>query len=114
MDVNAEHYKVAEIAARTTAEQLRRRAIKGQPKSPENTAKVVTDAWAAALRAARESDAGGTPSVSRAGLAGLEPVPGAHGDRYAVMLDGEKLCEVGYAKIAEVVSRVEAARSAKR
>lgn len=65
----AEHYKLAEIAARAAAYQLHQRAVRGHGKSPANAAEVVAEAWVSALKKAREADGevgpDGGPSLDR-------------------------------------------------
>lgn len=56
-DKQTEHYRMAGIAAKAAADQLRLRAARGQGKSPENAARVVAEAWGEALKKARELDA---------------------------------------------------------
>lgn len=92
-DKDAACYRVAEIAAKAAADQLRLRAARGQAKSPANAAAVVAGAWEAALKRARASDQtkekptkgggsgahemGGIPAHARAGAdAGLIVEPG--------------------------------------
>lgn len=57
-EVEAAHYRLAEIAAKSAADQLRGRASKGQPKSPANAGVAVVEAWQVALERARNADPG--------------------------------------------------------
>lgn len=72
----AEHYKLAEIAAKAAAYQLHQRAVRGHAKSPTNAAEVVAVAWAVALQKAREHDpVEVTPEMIQAGEYAMEDYP---------------------------------------